>query len=49
LYIQKLIHCLASLPKSKGDEDRWSVMMQKILISINEQLNFTFEGVEEGR
>jgi len=49
LYIQKLAHCLALLPKSKGDEESWSVMMQKILISINEQLNLTFEGVEEGR
>ncbi|KEH18714.1 hypothetical protein MtrunA17_Chr8g0347521 [Medicago truncatula] len=45
--MKKLVHCLALLPKSKGDEESWSVMMQKILISINEHLTLTFEGVEE--
>lgn len=49
LYIQKLAHCLALLPKSKGDEESWSVMLQKILILINDQLNLKFEGLEEGR
>lgn len=49
LYIQKLAHFLALLPKSRGDEESWSMMMQKILIAINDQLNFAFQGLEEGR
>lgn len=49
LFIQKLTHCLALLPKSKGDEESWSVMMQKILILINDQLNLALQGLEEGR
>ncbi|KAL6957139.1 hypothetical protein U1Q18_043770 [Sarracenia purpurea var. burkii] len=40
-------HCLALLPKSRGDEDTWSLMMQKILFSINVHLNDAFHGVEE--
>ena len=47
-YVQELGHCLALLPKSRGDEDSWSLMMQKILLSINVHLNDTFQGVEEG-
>ncbi|KOM29475.1 hypothetical protein LR48_Vigan707s000700 [Vigna angularis] len=44
---QKLAHCLALLPKSKGDNESWSVMMQKILVLINDQLNLAFHGLEE--
>ncbi|XP_022739284.1 uncharacterized protein LOC111291678 [Durio zibethinus] len=45
--LKKLGYCLALLPKSKGDKDSWSLMMQKILISINDYLNEAFQGVEE--
>ncbi|XWS56869.1 hypothetical protein CRYUN_Cryun09bG0122400 [Craigia yunnanensis] len=45
--LKKLGYCLALLPKSKGDKDSWSLMMQKILISINDHLNEAFQGVEE--
>ncbi|XP_020226610.1 proline-, glutamic acid- and leucine-rich protein 1 [Cajanus cajan] len=45
--LKKLAHCLALLPKSKGDEESWSVMMQKILMLINDQLNLAFHGLEE--
>ncbi|RDX76940.1 hypothetical protein CR513_43008, partial [Mucuna pruriens] len=45
--LKKLAHCLALLPKSKGDEESWSVMMQKVLVVINDQLNFAFHGLEE--
>ncbi|QCE02612.1 proline-, glutamic acid- and leucine-rich protein 1 [Vigna unguiculata] len=44
---QKLAHCLALLPKSKGDNESWSVTMQKILVLINDQLNLAFHGLEE--
>ncbi|CAJ1950342.1 unnamed protein product [Sphenostylis stenocarpa] len=44
---KKLAHCLALLPKSKGDNESWSVMMQKILVLINDQLNLAFHGLEE--
>lgn len=46
--IQKLSCCLASLPKSRGDEDSWSLMMQKVLLSLSSLLNSTLEGLEEG-
>ncbi|CAO2833000.1 unnamed protein product [Amaranthus hypochondriacus] len=45
--LTKLSFCLASLPKSKGDEDSWSSMMQKILLSLSSLLNSAFEGLEE--
>ncbi|KAE9605712.1 hypothetical protein Lal_00024994 [Lupinus albus] len=45
--LKKLAHCLALLPKSRGDEESWSVLMQKILIAINDHLNFAFQGLEE--
>ncbi|KAK8629712.1 hypothetical protein V6N13_078543 [Hibiscus sabdariffa] len=45
--LKKLGYCLALLPKSKGDKDCWSLMMQKILISINDHLNEAFQGLEE--
>lgn len=46
---QKLAHCLALIPKSKGDEESWLLMIQKILLSINRHLNDVFQGFEEGR
>ncbi|XP_010257020.1 PREDICTED: proline-, glutamic acid- and leucine-rich protein 1-like isoform X2 [Nelumbo nucifera] len=45
--ISKFVYCLALLPKSKGDEVSWSLMMQKILISINAHLDDAFQGLEE--
>ncbi|KAI8563443.1 hypothetical protein RHMOL_Rhmol03G0111600 [Rhododendron molle] len=45
--MKELGHCLALLPKSKGDEESWSLMMQKILLRINVHLNDAFQGVEE--
>ncbi|KAL0538644.1 hypothetical protein IC582_022795 [Cucumis melo] len=45
--LKKLARCLASLPKSKGDEDSWSLLIQKILLSINSQLNEVFQGIGE--
>lgn len=45
--LKKLGCCLALLPKSKGDKEIWSLMMQKILISISDHLNEAFQGVEE--
>ncbi|KAK8464934.1 hypothetical protein PHAVU_010G110700 [Phaseolus vulgaris] len=44
---KKLIRCIALLPKSKGDTESWSVLMQKILVLINDQLNLAFHGLEE--
>ncbi|KAL6181033.1 hypothetical protein ACLB2K_047691 [Fragaria x ananassa] len=45
--LKKLAHCLAVLPKSKGDEESWSLMIQKVLLSINRHLNDVFQGFEE--
>ncbi|CAA3005199.1 proline-, glutamic acid- and leucine-rich 1 [Olea europaea subsp. europaea] len=45
--LKKLGNALCLLPKSKGDEDSWSLLMQKILLSINNQLNDAFQGLEE--
>lgn len=45
--LKKLAHCLALLPKSRGDEDSWSLMIQKILFLINGHLNDVFQGFEE--
>lgn len=45
--LKKLGHCLAILPKSRGDEDSWLLMMLKILLSINGHLNDAFQGLEE--
>lgn len=46
---QKFAHFLALLPKAnKGDAGSWSLMMQKLLISINVHLNNFFQGLEEG-
>ncbi|KAF9591020.1 hypothetical protein IFM89_001230 [Coptis chinensis] len=44
---KKFAYSLAMLPKTRGDEDSWSLMMQKILIFINVQLIDAFEGLEE--
>ncbi|CAI9773967.1 unnamed protein product [Fraxinus pennsylvanica] len=45
--LKKLGNALCLLPKSKGDEDSWSSLMLKILLSINNQLNDVFQGLEE--
>ncbi|KAL1205103.1 hypothetical protein V5N11_016443 [Cardamine amara subsp. amara] len=45
--LKKCAHFLALLPKAKGDEGNWSLMMQKLLISINVHLNNFFQGLEE--
>ncbi|GFQ03160.1 hypothetical protein PHJA_002459800 [Phtheirospermum japonicum] len=45
--LKKLAYGLSLLPKSRGDEDSWSLMMDKILIHINSQLNDAFQGLEE--
>ncbi|KAK2634255.1 hypothetical protein Ddye_029047 [Dipteronia dyeriana] len=45
--MKKLAYCLALLPNSKGDEDSWCLLMQKILLYINSRLNDIFEGFEE--
>ncbi|KAL3649681.1 hypothetical protein CASFOL_006084 [Castilleja foliolosa] len=45
--LKKLAYGLSLLPKSKGDEDSWSLMMDKILLHINSQLNDAFQGLEE--
>ncbi|XP_004249969.1 uncharacterized protein [Solanum lycopersicum] len=45
--LKKLGYCLALLPKSRGDEDSWVLMMQKIMLSINIQLNDVFQGLEK--
>ncbi|KAJ0101543.1 hypothetical protein Patl1_05894 [Pistacia atlantica] len=45
--MKKLAYCLALLPKSKGDDDSWCLMMQKILLLINVHLNDFFQGFEE--
>ncbi|KAM3732952.1 hypothetical protein ACB098_11G097400 [Castanea mollissima] len=47
--LKKLAHCLALLPKSRGDEDSWSLMIQKILLLLNVHLNDAFQGLEEGK
>ncbi|XP_074310802.1 uncharacterized protein LOC141646758 [Silene latifolia] len=45
--LKKLACCLASLPKSKGDEESWSLMMQKILLSLSALFDSVLEGLEE--
>ncbi|KAH6766913.1 hypothetical protein C2S52_017896 [Perilla frutescens var. hirtella] len=45
--LKKLGHGLSLLPKSRGDEDSWSLMMNKILLYVNSQLNDAFQGLEE--
>ncbi|XP_059670318.1 uncharacterized protein LOC132315897 [Cornus florida] len=45
--LKKYAHCLALLPRSRGDEDSWSLMMQKLLISINLDLTAAFRGLKE--
>ncbi|XP_072960593.1 uncharacterized protein [Typha angustifolia] len=44
---KKFARSLALLPQVRGDEDSWSLMMQKILIFIVMLLNDAFEGLEE--
>ncbi|KAG6483146.1 uncharacterized protein LOC122015805 [Zingiber officinale] len=48
---KKIANCLALLPRAKGDEDTWSLMMQKIIIEIDILLNDplqTLEGETKG-
>ncbi|KAD7479898.1 hypothetical protein R6Q59_008731 [Mikania micrantha] len=45
--VKKLARCLSLLPKSKGDADSWSLMIQKVLIAINVLLNDSYQGLEE--
>lgn len=44
---KKFAQILALLPNARGDEDSWTLLMQKILISINMHLNDAFQGLEE--
>ncbi|XP_074264356.1 uncharacterized protein LOC141586859 [Silene latifolia] len=46
--LTNLACCLASLPKSKGDEESWSLMMQKILVSLSALFDSALDGLEEG-
>nr|XP_009403178.1 PREDICTED: proline-, glutamic acid- and leucine-rich protein 1 [Musa acuminata subsp. malaccensis]XP_018683559.1 PREDICTED: proline-, glutamic acid- and leucine-rich protein 1 [Musa acuminata subsp. malaccensis] len=43
---RKIARCLALLPRIKGDEDSWSIMMQKIIIEIDMLLSNALEGLE---
>ncbi|KAK4756807.1 hypothetical protein SAY87_006934 [Trapa incisa] len=45
--LEKLTRCLAILPKAKGDEGTWSLLMQRILLFVNDYLKDAFEGLEE--
>ncbi|KAL0322146.1 UNVERIFIED_CONTAM: hypothetical protein Scaly_2511000 [Sesamum calycinum] len=45
--LKKLGYVLSLLPKSRGDEGSWSLMMDKILLCLNSQLNDAFQGLEE--
>ncbi|KAK1260845.1 hypothetical protein QJS04_geneDACA013378 [Acorus gramineus] len=44
---EKFAKCMALLPKARGDNESWSLLMQRILISINVHLNESFELFEE--
>ncbi|CAA0824299.1 Unknown protein [Striga hermonthica] len=45
--LQKLAYGLSLLPKARGDEDSWCLMMDKIMLHINSQLTDVFQGLEE--
>ncbi|KAL8551783.1 hypothetical protein ACS0TY_000736 [Phlomoides rotata] len=45
--LKKLGYGLSLLPKSRGDEESWSLMLDKILLYVNSQLNDAFQGLEE--
>ncbi|CAN1226406.1 Proline-, glutamic acid- and leucine-rich protein 1, partial [Linum perenne] len=45
--IQKLAYCLALLPKSRGDEDSWLLLIRKILLLLNGYLTDVFDGLED--
>ncbi|KAI3970679.1 hypothetical protein MKX01_024326 [Papaver californicum] len=47
IMLKKFADCLALLPKIRGDEESWSLMMQKNLISVNVYLTDAFQGLEE--
>ncbi|WOL18805.1 proline-, glutamic acid- and leucine-rich protein 1 [Canna indica] len=44
--LKKIAYCLALLPRVRGDEDAWSVMMQKIIIEIDMLLDDALQGLE---
>ncbi|EPS62365.1 hypothetical protein M569_12425, partial [Genlisea aurea] len=44
---EKLGYALSMLPKLKGDDSSWLLMMDKILFVINNQLTDAFQGLEE--
>ncbi|XP_074570317.1 uncharacterized protein LOC141826897 [Curcuma longa] len=43
---KKIATCLALLPRAKGDEDSWSLMMQQIIIEIDILLNDPLQALE---
>uniref|UniRef100_A0A2P2LE81 Pre-rRNA-processing protein RIX1 N-terminal domain-containing protein n=1 Tax=Rhizophora mucronata TaxID=61149 RepID=A0A2P2LE81_RHIMU len=45
--LKTIARCLALLPKSRGDEDSWHLMMGKILLIVNGYLTEIFHGLEE--
>ncbi|GER40920.1 proline [Striga asiatica] len=45
--LRKLAYGLSLLPKARGDEDSWCLMMDKIMLHINSQLTDAFQGLEE--
>ncbi|KAI3953935.1 hypothetical protein MKW98_017759 [Papaver atlanticum] len=45
--LKKFADCLALLPKIRGDEESWLLVMQKNLISVNAYLTDAFQGLEE--
>ncbi|KAL6552669.1 hypothetical protein OROHE_008033 [Orobanche hederae] len=45
--MKKLAYGLSLLPKTRVNEDSWSLMMYKILLNINSLLNDAFQGLEE--
>ncbi|KAL6552634.1 hypothetical protein OROHE_007998 [Orobanche hederae] len=45
--MKKLAYRLSLLPKTRVNEDSWSLMMYKILLNINSLLNDAFQGLEE--
>ncbi|CAN1122265.1 Proline-, glutamic acid- and leucine-rich protein 1, partial [Linum perenne] len=44
---KKLAYCLALLPKSRGDEDSWLLLIRKILLLLNGYLTDVFDGLED--
>ncbi|OAY80601.1 hypothetical protein ACMD2_16403 [Ananas comosus] len=46
-FFQKFAFCLALLPKARGDEESWSLLMQKLLIVITKLVDDAFQGLED--